>query len=340
VEEHALPDTSKEDHVDRRGFLSLTAAVPVLFQLDQVRRRMDTDLRHVLPAAEVEQWTQIASQHAAAYGTLPPGTLLERLAPDLSDLADLAGQYPQQRDLARLASRLCGLTGALHTDLGDGRAARDWLHTASRYAAMSGDLATQYWIAMAQAMTATYAPDPARVLAIAGKATAELGPCPAAAAAQLTGLAARAHAALGDPGAARTQLAAAGRIAENLTAAQADEVFFGFPRREMAMYTSQVLTATGDTAAWTAQTNALSSYPASDPMDRPLILLDRARYLARHGEPDQAASVGATAITTLAPSQRVPLLISQARAAGRAITAASPQTGRQYSQILREAIPV
>lgn len=30
--------------------------------------------------------------------------------------------------------------------------ARDWLFTAGRYAAMSGDLATEYWIAMAQAM--------------------------------------------------------------------------------------------------------------------------------------------------------------------------------------------
>jgi len=66
-------------------------------------------------------------------------------------------QYPQQHDLARLASRLCGLTGAVHTDLGDRRAARDWLHTAGRYAGMSGDLATRYWVAMAQAMTATYA---------------------------------------------------------------------------------------------------------------------------------------------------------------------------------------
>jgi hypothetical protein len=51
----------------------------------------------------------------------------------------------------------------------------------------------------------------------------------------------------------------------------------------------------------------------------------------------QAASVGAAAITTLAPGQRVPLLISQARAAGMAITAVSPHTGRQYTQILRLA---
>jgi transcriptional regulator with XRE-family HTH domain len=338
-QDRSASPTSPEDDVDRRGFLSVTAAVPVLARLDQVRRRMNAGLRHLVPAAEVDQWTQIADQHAAAYGTLPPAALLERLTPDLSDLADLAGQYPQQRDLARLASRLCGLTGAVHTDLGDHRAARDWLHTASRYATMSGDLATRYWVAMAQAMTATYAPAPARVLAIAGQAAAELGPSSSAAAAQLTGLAARAHAALADPGAARTQLAAAERIAGGLTASQAGEVFFGFPRREIAMYTSQVLTTTGDPAAWNAQADARAGSRPRDPMDRPLILLDRARHLARHGDPGQAADIAAAAITTLTPAQRVPLLITQARAVGSDITAASPDTGTRYTQALRKAIP-
>jgi transcriptional regulator with XRE-family HTH domain len=333
--DHLPAAAGEQDGPARRGLL----AAPVLFQLDQIRRRMDADLRHVLPAAEADQWIHIADQHVAAYGTLPPGTLLERLAPDLSDIADLAGQYPQQHDLTRLASRLCGLTGALHTDLGEDRAARDWLRTAGRYAAMSDDATTRYWIAMAQAMTATYPSDPARVLATAGKAAAELGSYSGAAAAQLTGLAARAHAALGDFRAARAQLAAAERIAASLTAAQADERFFGFPCREMVMYTSQVLTATGDLAAWNAQTDALSGYPASDPIDRPLILLGRARHLARHGEPAEAAHVAATAITDLPLAWRVPLLISEARAVGRAITAASGQAGRRYAQILREAVP-
>jgi len=328
-----------DDEVNWRGFLAGAAGASAHFQLDQVRRRMDTDLRHVLPVAEADKWSQIADQHVAAYGALPPGTLLERLAPDLSDLADLAGQYPQQRDLTRLAARLCGLTGALHTDLDDDRGARDWLHTAGRYAAMSGDLATQYWVAMAQAMTATYPANPARVRTIAGKAAAELGPYSGAAAAQLTGLAARAHAAMGDPRAARTQLAAAERISAGLTAAQADETFFGFPRREMVMYASLVLTAAGDPSAWNAQTDALSGYCASDTMDRPLILLARACHLARAGQPDQAARVATATITALAPAWRIPLLVSEARANGKAISAVAPQIGRQYSQLLREAVP-
>lgn len=322
---------------NRRDLLNVAA--PVALQLDQIRRRMDTDLRHVLPSAETDEWARIVCQHVAAYGTLPPGTLLERLALDLSDLADLIGRYPQERDLARQASRLCGLVSALHTDLGDARAARNWLYTGGRYAATSDDVASRYWIAMARAMTATYLHDPARVLAIARKAAGELGSHQGAAIAQLTGLAARAHAVLGDSRAARAQLTVAERLAEHLAPSEADEKFFGFPHREMVMYSSQVLTATDEPSAWNIQTDALSGYPASDHMDRPLILLDRARFLARHGEPDQASYVAATAITSLKPAWRVPLLINEARRVGKVITSVSPRSGSRYIQVLREAVP-
>lgn len=55
---------------------------------------------------------------------------------------------------------MCGLAGALHTDLGHGRSAREWLHTATGYARHSGDLTQRYWTAMAQAMTAPYTTPP------------------------------------------------------------------------------------------------------------------------------------------------------------------------------------
>ena len=326
-----------EDDVNRRRFLAV-AAGPVFFQLDQIRRRMDVDLRRVLPPAETDLWAQIISQHVAAYGRVPPAILLERLTPDLSDLAELVGQYPQQRDLTQAAARLTGLTAALHTDLRDDRAARAWLHTAGRLAAMSGDIATEYWVAMADAMTATYPTNRDRVLSIARRAADELGPDRCAGAAQLTGLVARAHAEAGDAAKARAALSAATRIAESLTTAQADEVFFGFPHRETLMYTSAVLTAIGDPAAGQAQTEALAAYPVSDPVDRPLILLDQASYLARSADPEHAADVAIGAITELAPVWRVPLLISKARAVGKTIATTSAQAYRRYSQTLREAL--
>jgi|GEM_PF-7085797 len=344
-----LPNIAAEDHrpapagqqeereVDRRRFLTVAAA-PVLFQLDQIRRRMDTDLRHVLPAADTEMWAQIASQHVAAYGKVPPAVLLERLTPDLSDLADLVSHYPQQRELAKVAARLTGLTGALHTDLRDDRAARDWLHTAGRLAGLSGDPSTEYWVAMAQAMTATYPANPDRVLHIASRTAGKLGPHRCAGAAQLTGLVARAHAEAGEPAKARDALSTATRIAAGLTTAQADEVFFGFPHRAMLMYTSGVLTAIGDQAASPALTQALSAYPAGDAVDRPLIMLDQAMHLARAAQPEHAADVAIRTITELAPAWRVPLLISRARIVGKTIAATSAQVHHQYSQSLQEAL--
>ena len=127
-------------------------------------------------------------------------------------------------------------------------------------------------------------------------------------------------------------------MAEDLTLTQADEIFFGFPDREIAMYTSQVLTAIGDPAAWNAQADALSCYPTTDPIDRPLLLLGRARHLARNGEPDQAVHVAVTAIRDLAPVWRTPLLISEARALGPAITGTSTRAGHLYTEALRETV--
>ncbi len=334
IGDYALPATADRQAADHEE--NVAAATSVLSQLDQIRRRMDADLRHELPVADADKWVQIADQYVAAYGMVPPTELLERLAPDLADLAELVGQYPQQRDLTRLAARLCGLTGALNTDLGNNRAARDWLHTAGRYAAMSGDAATGYWVAMAQAMIAMYPLLPKQVLAIVSETTAKLGPHLCAGAAQLTGLAARAHGALSNAAAARAELGAAEALATGLSADQTNEDFFGFPRRAMLMYTSQVLMAIDDPAASAALDEALSCYPDNDPIDRPLILLDQARHLARHGHAEEAGEIVVTTITKLDPAWRVPLLATEARSVSKAISATSAQTGRRLSNILRD----
>ena len=56
AEDHLLaPAVQEEEEVERRRFLAVAAA-PVLFQLDQIRRRMDADLRRVLPAADTDLW--------------------------------------------------------------------------------------------------------------------------------------------------------------------------------------------------------------------------------------------------------------------------------------------
>lgn len=317
--------------MERRQFLSIAAAAPLLTTLDTTRSRMDSGLRRMLPAADVDHWWDVAAMHAGTYGRTAPGALLERLAPDLDEIAHLTERYPHQSDLHLIASRLCGLTGALHTDLGQDRFAGAWLHTASRYAQMSGDSAQRYWVAMAQAISALYGPAPQQAIRIADKARAQIGEAAVSApAAQLAGLSARAHAKLGQSREARQELNHAQGLFERVTTQQANAEFFGFPSAEMDMYAEQVLTAIDDPDAWGAQTRALAAYPDDDPMDRPLILLDRARHLLRQGETDQAAKTAGDAITALPAPLRVPLLMAQARAVGDKIQLSSPAAAREY----------
>ncbi|WP_018655668.1 hypothetical protein [Actinomadura flavalba] len=315
--------TDPEDHVERRQFLSLAAAAP-LISLDGTRSRMEAGLRRILPAADLDHWADVTAGHVAAYGTAAPAALLAALRPDLDEIAVLAERYPHQADLHLTASRLCGLVGALYTDLDQDRDARDWLHTASRYADLSGDTTQRYWIAMAQAMTAFYGPTPQRVITIADRARTALGAAPSAPAAQLAGLTARTHAQLGAKDQAARELGTAQAIFGRLTPAQAQETFFGFPAAEMTMYSAQVLSRTENPRAWDEQTRALAAYPDNDPMDRPLILLDRARYLTGQDEPSQAATLVNDTITALPTQQRVPLLLNQARQVTALIARRSP----------------
>lgn len=332
--EHTAGPGEEDPDVKRREFVQAAAVVPVLPYLERIRQRMDSGLRHVLPAADVEHWRDVATAHVASYGNLPPRDLLDRLAPDLDEIAGLIERYPRERDLLLIASRLGGLTGALWTDLEDDRQARAWLHTADRYATQAGDTTQRYWIAMARAMTAMYSAKPAAVLSIAARARAELGNAPSAPAAQLAGLAARAHAGLGHTEQARAELGRAEDIAGRLTAGQLGEPFFGFPEHELTAYGSWVLTAIGDSGAWAAQDRALAGYPGDDPMDRPLILLSRARLLLDRREPAEAARVAGDAITSIPARLRVPLLMTQADHLGRQIERLSPGHARRLRERL------
>ena len=102
------------------------------------------------------------------------------------------------------------------------------------------------------------------------------------------------------------------------------------------MYQSAVLTAIGDPAAGNAQAQALAAYPDNDPMDRPLIRLDQARYLARPRPvptrtppPRQRSPRSPTC-----PGAAGPAAGYQARAIAPAISVLSPQAAGRYHEDL------
>ncbi|MFG2000427.1 hypothetical protein ACGFNU_14880 [Spirillospora sp. NPDC048911] len=74
----------EEDDVERRQFLSIAAVAPVAAALtpsglDEVRARMNHDLRHALPTDEIDFRQLITADHV--YGTTAPATMLRRMAP-------------------------------------------------------------------------------------------------------------------------------------------------------------------------------------------------------------------------------------------------------------------
>jgi hypothetical protein len=281
--------------------------------------------------ADVQHWRDVVIGHVGSYGQVAPKELLTRLTPDMASLAGLCQRHPHQRDLHVAAARLAGLVGAVYTDLDQDRDARAWLHTAAQLAEVSGEDETRCWVVMARAMSALYSPHVGQVVTIASRAPAavrQAGP----AGAQLAGLTARAHAKLGHHDDAQNALEKAHRLSAKLTTTQKGETFFGFPERELAMYTSQVLTDIRSSEAWEAQQQALDAYPVDDVMDRPLILFDRARLLIGTGEARQAAQIAGDAVTSLDPAMRVPLLMTRAAQVGTLLAQADAGIAADYRE--------
>ncbi len=319
----------QEDDVERRKFLSLPAAavVPVL-GLEDIRARLDSGLRRVLPTPDLQHWNDIVQDHVTSIGTASPEKLLQRIAPDLATIADLTDRYPHQRDLHLVASRLCGIVGGLHTDLENDQQTRDWLHTADKFAALAGDSTQRAWVWMAQAMFAYYKPAPHKAITVYERARQALPGHHSAPMVQLAGLAARAHADLGHADKASRILQQTEESSTHVPAAQADEVFWGFPPRQLTMYRCHVLSRADDPTAWNVQAQALEEYPDDDPIDRPLILLERARYLAPR-DPDEASHIAGTAFAQLQPAQQIPLLRTRVRDVAACIRRTSPTAATQ-----------
>ncbi|WP_344977441.1 hypothetical protein [Salinactinospora qingdaonensis] len=332
------PITCKgDDDVDRRSFLGLaaTTTAPAVLPLGEIRQRLESPLKRLLPTADLAYWTDTTDRHITAYGTCTPADLLVRLSEDLDEVSALANRYSHQRDLQMVAARLCGLTGALHTDLNDEAEARTWLTIAGGYARLAEDAPMRTWVAMAQAMLAYYGHRPDESIQIAEKARRDIGDSASAGLVQLTGLTARAHARLGDHDAARQTLAGATTLFSSVPAEEASDGFFGFPEIQLSMYESSVLSHIGDAAAWNAQTSALDAY-AGDPLSYTLISLDRARWQLQRGKAEDAALTATTALEDLRPAERLPLIVDQAVVLGDDIAVESPQAGNTYKENLEK----
>ncbi|GAB3724439.1 hypothetical protein [Nocardiopsis nanhaiensis] len=140
--------------------------------------------------------------------------------------------------------------------------------------------------------------------------------------------AARAHSQLGHTDAAHQELETDATLFEDVAAEDADAPFFGFPHRQVRMYTSSVLSHIGGEHAWDTQEEALDLY-SHDFLEHTVILLERAHYLLDQ-DIDQAAETAADALLNLGAEHRLPLLVDQATAFGDELAEHSLAAANDY----------
>jgi len=312
---------TQEGNMDasRRTFLHGLAGLPAIAAADRIGHGMQSVLNKGLPAAGVDHWQQVVAGHTARYLSTAPDQLLADLIPDLAAIHDFTAAHPYQKDLASIAARLAGLTGALLTDLGRPGQARHWLLLLDGYAEQAGDTHTRAWGWAATAILDTYYATPDQVTKITSRAIPAAGTTACGGTVMLHGLHGRALAALGDRDGAITALAAAASIHSSLSAADADDYMWGFPERQLRWYESRTYTATKDlNRAAQSRAEALRLYPADDQVDRVLLRFDEATCAAASNEPDRAASVAAQAMSDV-PADRRTTVVSR-RAAELAAT--------------------
>ncbi|WP_435109202.1 hypothetical protein [Nocardiopsis synnemataformans] len=322
---HPLANPEGDD-VHRRQFLTTAASTAAVVPLADIRQILDAPLRRVLPTSDIQHWSAVVEGHVSSYGTTKPANLIEALTPDLAEVSQLAKRFPHQRDLQMITSRLCGLTGALHTDLDNSTEAQGWLRTATGYAELADDAVMRTWSAMASAMDAYYAHRPAETVRISVKARESIGDEGGCALAQLVGLQARAHAFEGDKEAAAEALHAACDIHQS---APIDDGFFGFPEKQMVAYSASVLSHTGDPSAWDVQDQAIELHQDA-PLDLAVLRLERATFQLLTGDVDASAVTATDAVRKLDPSQRIPLFLDQASAYASRLEEHSPQAASTY----------
>lgn len=297
----------------RRAFLHGLAGLPAVAAADKIGRGMQAMFAGGLPAAGVGAWEDILAGHTARYTVTAPGQLLADMLSDLTAIHELTAAHPYQRDLASVAARMAGLTSALLTDLGEPGKARHWLAVTDGYAQQAGDARTRTWGHAARAVLETYYATPAQVLTVTGQAIPAARTITSAGTVMLHGLRGRALAARGDRAAAIDALTTAAQIHSRLPAAEAGDYMWGFPAQQLRWYESRTFTLTGDLdRAAEARIEALRLYPASDQVDRVLLLLDAAACALAAGEPDQAASAAAQAMAAVPAERRTDVVSRRA----------------------------
>ncbi|RJO76464.1 hypothetical protein D5S18_09100 [Nocardia panacis] len=231
---------------------------------------------------------------------VPPHELLadtvEQFRTVRTILVDRQATHHQVR-LVRTAGRLANVAGEILFNEGDFEHARRWYGTAMHAAQDIGDRSSEDFALAGLAYLPTYADKPREVLNLLAPRLAE-NPRRGAAAAWLWGMAARAHANLGDAAQFEHSISRSADALDGLPDSELPLGIFSYRREKLAFYRAIGYAQLGraeETAR--AAADALAHYDPRETTEPALVRLEYATALLHAGEIEHACAVATEAIT-------------------------------------------
>ena len=302
---------------------------------------MDLMTRAPVSPEALDMMARAVLSAAARYPSTPPDLLLPIVNEQIQRLCDAIEATRSARSLRRMVqlTGVCsGIAGNLYIDLGDAARAADYFEVGQRAGIEAEDPALTAWVLTTGAIGPLHTRRPQEAAALADRALALVsGTGKSRREAWVAAMAARAHAALGEPAPAVSALAhsaAALEAADDPTGMD----FFDSPRLEGIAGTVHL--HLGHTAESVEHlTAAIAQRDQADAKGRALLTFDLAECAIRSGDPEHGAQLAHQALD-ISVGQYVAPIVDRAQALHKQFAAAQLPRTAEYRERLRELAPV
>ncbi|TQM30380.1 helix-turn-helix domain-containing protein [Nocardia bhagyanarayanae] len=299
-----LDEEVEDDDVRRREMLACISAGLAGHAAELLASEPERMLATLDAGSMSERRLGFLEESTAALGKqvvqVPPHELLQGTLDQFRTVRACLGERqatPHQIRLVRTAGRLANVVGEILFNEGHFGQARLWYTTAIHAAQDIGDRYSEDIALAGLAYLPTYSDKPREVLRLLDPRLAE-DPATGAAAAWLWGMAARAHADLGDERQFAYCIDKSARALDSVSSEELPIGIFSFRPEKLAFYRAIGYARLGkpdETAIAAAQ--AISLYDPSETMEPALVSFEHATALLASGEVDEACAVATAAIT-------------------------------------------
>jgi tetratricopeptide (TPR) repeat protein len=270
----------------------------------ELARRFDLDITTTSPAT-LKHLDWAIAHVGQAYLTTPPSELAEEVMRYERWVRELLAGKHTPSQVGKLSVRLGylrGILASLSFALGDHAAAQAYCATALAIAEELGHRRLKAWVLSTESQLATYHGDHHRVVKLTQAGLAAAAGIPTFAAVKLACLQAKAHASLGDRGAAEAALATARRSLALVPPAEQVGGLFSFPEEKLASHAGDVYLRLGEPRrAQQALRRALAlldtaTGPRRSPVDQAMVRLHLAQASLQLGQVEEASRLGIEAL--------------------------------------------